>query len=537
MTPMTASATPSLITGVADVLVDGAPAYMGALSYLVPDDFEVVPGTAVEVPFGTRRAHGLVLGPGNPAKATRALTRVWGTRLHPADVAVMHTLAGRYLCTVSALARRAAPTDGKGATPLNAGAVQLAIAPVAIASAPDRYLLRPPLTDPAHLAATAAAALAQEGQVLVLCPTRHLAKAVARCFSSGAAVLDDPGAWAGFVAGTVGVGVGTRAAALWSPASLAALVVAEEDHPGHVEARQPRTNARDVAVARARSRGVPVCLTGASPSGAGLGAGVKVVRGGESSDLPPLRVVPASGRTIPAAAQVAVAKMLAAGGTVAVACPVTAARARCSQCRTLCPGADALVGDTDAPVSAPTACGRCGDPRVQVVGWDPPRVMRRLGAVDAIAPGKTARQPADLVVVLAADAARPGLEPEATLLRRIMHAAAWCKADGRILAVANDPATPTLVALAAGDQRGAARGVWERARADKLPPYGRVVEVNVACARPPAVGSWPGKVFGPRATAAGEWQMLVRCADDELSALAKALDRLRQRAKVRITVT
>jgi primosomal protein N' len=515
------------LRGVVDVLVDGAPARLGSLSYFLPDGVEVVGGQAVTVPFGKRTTHGMVLGPGDATRATREVHRVWGTRLHPADLAVMHTLAARYLTSVAALARRAAPGDGKGAAPLDAGDVVLAGGPVEVASAADRYLLRPPLTDPAALAASAAALVADGGQVLVLCPTRRLAEAVAGCFSSGAAVLDAPGAWPGFVAGSVQIGVGTRAAALWSPRNLAGFVVVEEDHPGHVEAAQPRTNARDIAVARARARGVPVCLTGCTPTGAGLGAGVKVIRGGPVADIPSVTVVAASGRALPTRARLHIARALAAGLRVAVACSTRTVRLRCPQCKT-------------ERMSSDRKCSRCGSTDVVRSGWDAERVTSELGdAVEALPPGRAPRRPADLVVVLGADgaAARAGFTPEADVARRVLDCAQWCSPGGRVIAVAVEPDNPVLQRLADGDQRSAARLVWERAKADGLPPYGRVVEVAVARRSVPSTAGWPGRVFGPRATGEGEWVVLVRCSDAELAHLHTRIEQLRRTAKVRVTVS
>lgn len=516
-----------------DVLVDAAPAHLGALSYRLPGGVSVMAGQAVTVPFGKRSSHGMVIGPGDPQKASRQVTEVWGTRLHPVDLDVLEALAPRYLTTAQVLARRSAPKEGKGEQPLDAGAVSLCVPEVAVASVADRYLLRSPLTSPAHLAATAAARLAADkpsGQVLVVCPTRVLATAVTAAFSSGAAMLDTPGAWSGFVAGSVPIGVGTRTAALWSPANLVGFVIVEEDHPGHKEAREPRTNARDLVVARARARGVPVCLTGSTPTSSGLGAGVKVVRGGPASDMPAVTLRAASGRVLPSAALVAVKRAVAQGKNVAVVAPSLRVRHRCGNCR----------NQLEAPTAnGPTArCVRCGSDDVVTAGWDAARLASLINddRVEVVAPGRRPRKAPDLVVVPSADVRLSSFSPEGDVLRRVVAPLEWLRPGGSAVVIANDIDYPVLQALAAGDQRAAARQVWNRARKDSLPPFGRLVEVNVARKTAPATASLPGQVFGPRKESDGEWVVLVRCADGDLPAVAAWLTRLRKSSRVRVSV-
>jgi hypothetical protein len=532
-------ALPATQAAAVDVLVDGAPARLGSLSYRVPAALDVSVGDAVEVPFGKRpAASGLVVGPGDPLKATRDVVRVWGQRIHPGDLAVAASIAERHMSNLAAVASRLAPRDGKGDAAVDAG--ECALAPGAVVDVGDmvanKYLLRSPSTSASRLAAGAAARLAADGQVLVLCPTRALAKAVAASFTSGAALLDEPGAWSGFRSGTVTVGVGTRTAALWSPQVLAGIVVVEEDHPGHVEARLPYTNARDVAVARARARGVPVTLTGMCPTGAGLGAGVKAVAVGEALTL---TVVPASGRALPGRALAAVATALRVGRDVVVVAPARAARRACGTCRvtrpcTVCDQPGCAHGGT-------AACERCGSVEVRRVGWDPVRVAAALPAgVKVVAPGETLKGRCDLLVVLDADgpARRPGLEPDAAVGRALLHAAqTHLGPGGELLAVADDVEHPALVAL--GESSVAlAKLVWAGAKSALLPPFGRLVSVQVAAPKPPPVTGWPGQVLGPRAGARpGEWEILVRCSDVDLDALRPHLARLIRRCKVRITIT
>jgi hypothetical protein len=93
-----------------------------------------------------------------------------------------------------------------------------------------------------------------------------------------------------------------------------------------------------------------------------------------------------------------------------------------------------------------------------------------------------------------------------------------------------------VAALVGGDQRAAARVVWDEVRAERLPPFGRLVEVSLRRANAPSTVGWPGRVFGPRSVGDGEWRLLVRCDDADLPAVAAAVQRAARSAKVRVTV-
>jgi primosomal protein N' len=508
-----------------DVVVDGAPAHLGALSYLYTGSCVPRRGDAVEVPFGRRTAHGVVLGPGDPARATKEITKVWGSRIHPADLDVADRVAVSHFSSVVSFAARFAPRNGKGDDAIDAGPVLLQTELELPETVENRYLLRAPSLDPASLAAAAAHRLTttHPGQVLVLCPTRALASAVVAAFDSGAALLDAPGAWAGFRAGTVRVGVGTRAAALWSPHTLAGVIVAEEEHPGHIEARQPHTNARDIAAARAHARGVPLVLTGLCPTGSGLGAKVKAAAVGE---FPKVKVIADEMRTIPAAALAAAAASLRAGRAVTVIAPLENAQLRCVNCKVV-------------RVPEQTRCPRCSESSAKLSGWDPPKVATVFPpGVRVLAPQEMLRTHVDLLIVLDADRAsrRPGLEPEAALARTVLTAASMLAPGGELLLAASDPSNPALEAMRRG-HLALAKVLWARARSAKLPPFGRLVKILVARKTAPSLQRWPGEVFGPRSVGEGEWEILVRIPEPDLCSLEPFINRLRRSGKLRLTVS
>lgn len=124
-------------------------------------------------------------------------------------------------------------------------------------------VLRLPPTADLTAVALGAAAL---GDALVVCPSHRMARQLAvRLRRAGVPVAVHPDEWARAAAGGCTV-VGTRASA-WAPVpGLAAVVVLDEHDEVHQEERSPTWHARDVAVERARRRGVPCVLTSPMPT-------------------------------------------------------------------------------------------------------------------------------------------------------------------------------------------------------------------------------------------------------------------------------
>jgi primosomal protein N' (replication factor Y) len=124
----------------------------------------------------------------------------------------------------------------------------------------------------------AAAALAQDRQVLVLVPeialTPQLVKRFAARFGRDPVVfhsaLSDPerlDAWRRCLGGRAGIVLGTRSA-VFAPLARLGLIVIDEEHDASFKQQQGgfRYSARDLALVRARNLGVPVVLGSATPS-------------------------------------------------------------------------------------------------------------------------------------------------------------------------------------------------------------------------------------------------------------------------------
>lgn len=550
-----AAALSEALTGTVDVLVDGS-GRLGPLSYLVPDELVVRPGLAVEVPFGKRKATGVVLGPGRPEKATRELLGVWGERVTPDVLATAELIAARHFEPVERVVPRLVPAKGKSGAPLGDLDVELAEPLPTVPDlevAPDetgwrRFVARPAGRDPADHAAAVAAELSTRGQVLVICPTKALVGQVEARFAAGARRLDsdaERGAWRGFLEGHITVGIGTRAAALFSAPRLAAVVVVEQDHPALVESSMPYTHARDVALLRSLVCDTPVVFTGAVPTPAALSGGVKLVNHEPGVEWPRMTLADTSERTgrvrlLPPEVTAAVRAARDAGERALVVVERKRAIHRCTNCgveRTCphCPSAS-VCSHTPGP------CADCGSRDTKVVGWDAARLESLFGhRVTAVEPKDLARRRnAGTVVIFDVDAParRPGLAPDQAVLSLVAAAALAAGPDGHVVAMTRGGVTPLLhTVFRERDVRAAAKVLWRQARQFGLPPFGRLVTITVGRQSAPAVRGWPGSVHGPRQVRDQEWEVLVRIAPDQLQTLDPVVARLRRGGRTRITVT
>lgn len=540
-----------------DVCVDGS-GRMGPLSYLVPaaldtrhPDVALTPGTAVGVPFGRRTAHGLVLGPGNPERATREITNVWGARVTPADIEAAFAVADRHLCGIEKIAPRLAPKDNKGADPHDPGPVSVDPSPAKIGRTPSkrRLVLVPPLVDSSHLAATVAAQIHAEGggQVLVLCPTVAAVSATLSKFNSGAVRLDasaPPGAWAGFSAGVAHIGVGTRTAAMYAPANLAAIVVVDADHPGHLEAAQPRTHAADIAAVRTEILDIPLTLLARNATPRLLGAKLKTVTVTAASTWPAMTLIDRSDlppweRTLPPQLTAALAAAPKKAKVLALAQKRPAVW-RCRRCGEVRDepvelNAAARTHDFDTP------CAGCDRPgKAYRSGWDAERITATFG--DTVTPVTLAelsrRRGADLVLICDLDPSVHAPTPDGVPhhAKVLVTAAAATSPHGRVVATVTTPDEVTDAIFNRRDLVAVAKRTWANARAAKLPPFSRVVEILIRGRRPDP-GAFPGTVHGPQRIGT-EWRLMVRCDDATLPELGQVLRELRQRrSKIRVTVT
>lgn len=519
------------LTQVVNVLVDGF-AHLGPLSYQTPSDLRPHPGDAVEVPFGKRIAHGVVLGPGDPAAATRAITKIFGPRVSDQDIDAAEYVAKGQLTPLQLVGQRFAPRRGKSATAIEPGPLRLNREyDFRYDSQPERKLLiNPPLVKSAELAAHEAHMLAANGQVLILCPTTNLVEQVLNQYASGVVRLDakaPAGSWQAFRDGSAHIAVGTRVAAWYSAARLAAIIVVDEHNEGHREQSTPRHHSRDVAAARAKAHGARLTLISPTPTPAGIGL-VAVVERVWSTTMWPRMTLHDSTNDYARSPHIpypVIARIRAAEST-----PLVVITGHCTRRCTSC------FEERDWE-KVPTRCPVCGTTTTRLFGYDRERVYDILGQ---------AARPVDyqeletcsnagLVVIpdLMDSLRRPSLIPYSHADQLIVAAAQAAGPRGEVVGVTRGEAHPAASLLfRRKDQLSFARSSYQAARRLNLPPFGRLVNVQITRKTPPDLTGWPGHVHGPLRTG-NAWEVLVRCTDDELPGLRRQLERLKK-AKVKL---
>lgn len=544
---------PDPLTGTVNVLPDAA-GRLGALSYLVPDHLTVRMGDAVRIPYGKRETVGMVTGPGDPKKATRPILEVFGVRADPSDIRLAHTIAKWHFVDPNTVLPRLAPTSGRGGQARDAGPVELSEAarrlrvPKDVADCPRALLVRAPHTDPAALAAHQAGQLARRGQVLILCPTAALVSEVLAHLPSGAVRLDSKapvGAWRGFCEGTALIGVGTRTAALYAADNLAGIIVVDEDHPGHLEQRQPATHARDLASARARALRVPLRLISTCPTPQGFGAAVGVYTVGLRSHWPRMVLMDRGQldpheRLLPGRIRTALTQAVEAGHKPVVLAASNKATRRCVRCNTTraCIACDSSLCTHPEPTPCPTCGGTDG---VRMRGWDKQRLaglFQTSAKVVTLAELAETRN-AGVVVIFDVDSLVNAAEliPTRLVASVTMSAAQATGPGGVVFALGGDLRQPVLRDLfSAKDMIAVTRRAYATARAAGLPPHGRLVTIRVQRVHAPKVAGWPGQIHGPKKIADGEWEILIRATNDELTELAPHVLRLRRGGKAKIRV-
>ena len=542
---------------VVNVLVDRS-GRVGELSYLVGDGLELFVGAGVIVPYGKRTGTGIVTGPGDPTKATRPVSSFTGVRSGEMELSIAKTLAQRHFSDFRTIASRLSPMHNLDAEGVSGRLVKLIDGDgfSELGRDPDddaikrRLALCEPLVDWVRLAALEAEAMSARGQVLVLCPTKEMVGAVLSQFQSGADRLDEvPGpadysAWRGFVEGTLSVGVATRSAALWHAKNLAGIVVVAEGHPGHVEARQPYTNARDVAGERARASGCELVLLGSNASTGGLGQAGKVRVVGGGQHWPECLLVERARKTrydleLSEVVIEALARWRAKGVSPLIVVKGGSARRQCRGCRSgiVC----SVCGDYECFHPESQKCPKCGSTRSVVFGWDARRTAKAAGSkVRVVSAEKLSKErDAGLVVVVDGDQFLGG--NEIVVGRRaadlVLDAARAAGAGGELIVVANSGAAVFADLVGRRDLVGWARRVWGGMKEMGLPPFGRLVRLRVASAHAPRLTGWPGKVFGPRSLSDSEYEVIVQCSDSDMVMLGVCIDRLRKRLKVRVSVS
>lgn len=521
------------LTDTVDVLADRT-GRVGPLSYQVPPEMVIRRGDAVKVPFGKREAYGIVLGAGDPGKATRSLQEVYGKRVTAAELDFATRVAREHFCQLSTIAARLAPRDGKGAPAIDAGSVALntarAVTGLAAIEATQRrrLLICAPLVDQTLVAAQEAARIAERGQVLILCPSVTVARATLAHFTSGASRLDPaatPGSWKGFAQGSVQVGVGTRTAALYSAEQLAGIIVVDEDHPGHREQAQPYTNARDLAISRSATFGIDLVLITSCASTRALAGSVKATAIGGRLQWPgvavvntrnedPTRDLPESVLRVPRGRDALI---------LVDSAPVYVCQ-RCSKLRR-------ETNDGDSP----TPCLRCGEPGLRQINWDAERARLSVPGFSPVTLEQLRPGSGRCVLLPAFDEAlnQAGFEAERWAWHLLICAARAAGEGGTVIVVTRDRNHPALADLQARSLIDQARRSWAQAKQDRLPPFSLWVRVRCGTERPPATSGLPGRVLGPRKIGT-DWELVIQATTQQRSAVERAVERLRRRGKVRI---
>jgi primosomal protein N' len=564
-----------LTTDVVQVLCDES-GRLGSLSYKRPVGMELALGDAVRVPFGRAERYGIVVGEGDASLATRDVLEVFGPRAGEVEIAVATQLAEEGFSSFAAIASRLAPKTRRGNLPLDAGKIELrpgdGFAELGDLD-PDRDQTRrllacAPAVSRPRLAALEAARLSEQGQVLVLCPTKESVSEVLAEFASGAARLDvvpgpqDLSPWKGFVEGTLRVAISTRQSALWSADSLAGVVVLDESHPGHVEATQPYTSARDVAIRRSFAAGCPLTLIATVPSLQALAGRVKLTQVGLQEHWPKFKYVSRDDhqpfeRLAPPPALAAISDARRAKNGAFVLASSSSTKFRCRSCKlehvndagaagqksTKKQDTQTSSGLTREQLFTEQICSRCGG-EVKVSGFGPDRVGTLFTKATPLSLAQLVKhkpRPGSTVVVFDVDAleAAPGLNPVGyTLASAVYAAASLAGRSGTVVMCGSGPAPSTVVDLfLKRDIRRFSRRVWADAKASGLPPFKKMVSVLMRRSSAPKLPGLPGRVLGPRRVSPSEWEVLVLLDPVELPQLSVWVQRLKKSNQVKITVS
>lgn len=524
-----------------DVLVDKS-GHLGPLSYSVPADMAVHVGDAVEVPFGRQVKYGVVVGPAtNTSVQLKDIHATYGKRADLKEVEVASTIADRHFSEARHMHARLAPSSAKGAPPLSAGPVLFRDTHhISFSTAPAQraFVSRSATLSPESLALSLVERAVQQhphGQVLVLCPSVPLVESVLDGFLSGAARLDaaaSRGAWRGFLDGTVQVGVGTRAASLYSAKNLSCIIVVEADHPGHTAVKIPYVSSVEVASERALAHNATLYLTALVPTAQHL-ATTKLTHAASSVSKPYVtslisRFGTSPRRLIPPAAALRIEQARRAGKRVVVVAPQDTVKRRCQSCR-------------DVWETTSVSCKRCGSSSWKATGWDKARLGEFFkDRVKVCSPAETSKlKDVDLLVLTGADAAlsRASLYPEWDFARHCATTSSCLASCGELLLISDDDgSTPIVKAVVSNSPRAVARVIWAAAKAASLPPFGVLAEIELNGRKsPPDVRNIPGRVLGPQRIDEDSWRVVAVIQDKDRNALQAVLQKWRSLYKIRVT--
>lgn len=363
-----------------------------------------------------------------------------------------------------------------------------------------------------------ALAACRRGDALIITADASRARLLAVALRrAGVPVALAPDEW-GRAAGGATV-VGTRSAAWMPMPHLAAVVVIDEHDERLKEERTPAWNARDVALERARRRGVPAVLTSAVPSLEALRAGplLRRDRSIERDDWPVIDVVDRRDED-PAKAGIFAERLRERiDGDRRVVCVLNrTGRARllaCSACGELIRTSDGqsvmrLEGDElvspDGQERRPVICAGCGSTAMNVLRVGVERAREELEAllgepVDEVTAQTEARPArrvaigteavlhrvdrADVVVFLDLDQELLAVRQRATeqamaMLAQAARLVGGRTHGGRVVVQTRQPEHEVILAATKGDPSIVAVAERDRRRPLRLPPYGGQVSVS-----------------------------------------------------------
>ena len=372
--------------------------------YAVPDEWaeRVAPGTRVRIVLGPRRVAAWVREVGVEPEAgvdPKPLTKISGVGPSAEIIELADWARWRWAArTPVPFLRTASPPRMVASLPAT-GVRRHPVPPAddevlqgSFAGGPA-VLRLPPTADDIPVVQAAVSL----GDALIVCASRAQASRVAaRLVRAGVPTALHPDGWADAAAGGVTV-VGTRASIWASMPDLAAIVVFDEHDEVHQEERTPTWHVREVALERARRRGIPCVLTSPMPSLEALDAArlVTIDRAAERDGWP--KVVVADRRDedtarnalfSPAFVRVArsdervVCVLNQKGRAVLLACGSCRNLARCEACDAAVqrPGDDELVCRR-CGATRPVVCASCGSTGLKTVRMGVSRVSDDLEAL------------------------------------------------------------------------------------------------------------------------------------------------------------
>jgi hypothetical protein len=411
-------------TNTRDVLVFGGKTEM-ILTYRNPDGLSVKRGDLVTVPFGKQRRTGIVLSEGSyTGDGLRDILRVHTISLSDKDMATLKAIGSGMLLTGNKALERVAPRVISDAESCDESLDLLDSLEIRDFENITKDTLFYPDSDDSEHQTTAALAssLIENGQVLVICPTKRDANKVASLIK-GSVSLDAPdkaGAYERFSSGEASVGVGTRGCALYMGKNVRRLVVLRPAASSYIEQHRPHLNTAELAKMRAEQFGIRFVAVGrCAPARVLQGLVLKSSKGFKT---PSLEFVARTRGIIPPALQSSLAVETKRGRSVCVVAD--------DELRELCVQCNSVMSDD--------YCSRCGGVLKKTVGFSVADIRKALSPAVVIktkADFLSSKDVYDVVVLRDAHTSfvRASFSPYMETAEALSLAASKVKSGGRIV--------------------------------------------------------------------------------------------------------